>query len=219
MDYLATAHEQCGYAAYIDQYMQFPPSSVQPAFDVPFNQTDATNCDLWDLVYRNAYIPNPCFNVYEISDMCPILSDPLAYPTDVQYQYPGMGGVYFNRSDVKAAMHAPQDVDWLECTGPVFVGDGGQYGLGDLSADPIQKVLPQVIEATNRVLVANGDYDLEIVTNGTLLSIQNMTWNGALGFQTAPSTLIDITLPDLQWQAVYVESGLGGYDGPGQGIM
>lgn len=96
---------------------------------------------------------------------------------------------------------------------------GGPYGNGDTSLDPIQYVLPKVIEATNRVLIANGDYDFELITNGTLLSIQNMTWGGALGFQTAPTTVIDIALPDLQWQAAFEFSGLGGLDGPGQGIM
>jgi carboxypeptidase D len=101
----------------------------------------------------------------------------------------------------------------------VFADRSGPYGNGDRSLDPIQSVLPQVIEATNRVLIANGDFDFEILTNGTLLSIQNMTWNGQLGFQTAPSTPIDIQLPDLQYTAVFDDSGLGGFDGPGQGIM
>ena len=101
----------------------------------------------------------------------------------------------------------------------MFAGDGGPYGNGDSSIDPIQGVLPKVIEATNRVLIANGDYDFEIVTNGTLLSIQNMTWNGILGFQSAPSKPIDIQLPDLQYQPVFTSSGLSGLDGPGQGIM
>jgi carboxypeptidase D len=31
-----------------------------------------------------------------------------------------------------------------------------------------------------------------ILTNGSLLAIQNMTWNGNLGFQSAPSTPINI---------------------------
>jgi hypothetical protein len=30
----------------------------------------------------------------------------------------------FNRTDVKEAMHAPMDVDWAECAGPVFLGEG-----------------------------------------------------------------------------------------------
>jgi carboxypeptidase D len=46
-----------------------------------------------------------------------------------------------------------------------------------------------------------------------------MTWNGQLGFQKPPSTVIDIQLADLQWQDTFVSSGLGGLDGPGQGIM
>jgi carboxypeptidase D len=84
--------------------------------------------------------------------------------------------VYFNRSDVKAALHAPKDSDWAECKGPVFLGGGGSGGPEsevDLSADPAQKVLPQVIEATNRVLIGNGDYDMIIITNGTLLAVSD----------------------------------------------
>jgi len=78
------------------------------------------------------------------------------------YMPEGSPQTYFNRTDVKTAMHAPQSHDWSECQGPVFVG-GDQYysgpeSSGDFSADPIQKVLPQVIEGTNRVLIANGDY-------------------------------------------------------------
>jgi carboxypeptidase D len=81
------------------------------------------------------------------------------------------------------AMHAPPDIDWQECSaGPVFVGDGGPEGVGDLSLDSIQYVLPKVIEATTRVLVSNADFDFSIITSGTLLAIQNMTWGGELGF-------------------------------------
>ena len=91
--------------------------------------------------------------------------------------------------------------------------------LGDTSADPIQYVLPKVIEATNRVLVANGQYDFVIITNGTLLSIQNMTWGGKLGFEEEPSTPVVITLPDLQYEEVFVENGYPfGFEDP-QGTM
>jgi len=117
-------------------------------------------------------------------------------------------------------MHAPEYVNWAECSvNPVIIGKGGpEMGEGDNSADPIQKVLPQVIEATNRVLVSNGDLDMIILTNGTLLAIQNMTWNGKLGFNSAPSKPIDITLPDLEYLAVFAANGIPGWDGP-QGIM
>ena len=137
----------------------------------------------------------------------------LGFPTEVDYTPPG-ATVYFDRSDVKRALHAPANITWSECSNEsVFVGVGGPEGEGDLSANPIEHVLPQVIEGTNRVLIANGDFDMVILTQGTLLSIQNMTWNGKLGFETEPATPINIELPDLQWDPI-----LGGATG-GQGDM
>lgn len=50
--------------------------------------------------------------------------------------------------------------------------------------------------------------DMVIITNGTLLSIQNMTWNGKLGFQAKPSKSFRIDLPDLQYQTVFEANGL-----------
>jgi carboxypeptidase D len=113
------------------------------------------------------------------------------------------------------------DVEWLECAPHhVFaLSEGGPQNEGDFSADPIQYVLPKVIEKTNRVLVSNGDLDYEIITNGTLLAIQNMTWNGAFGFQTKPSLPIDITLPDLMYGEVFIDSGFGNSTDNPQGIM
>jgi carboxypeptidase D len=90
----------------------------------------------------------------------------------------------------------------------------GPEQLGDTSADPIQGVLPKLIEATNRVLIASGHYDMDIITNGMLLSIQNMTWNGALGFQNRPSVPIVVQTPDLLYAQAYSKSGLNGVDGP-----
>jgi carboxypeptidase D len=165
------------------------------------------------MVYEAAYAPNPCFNVYEIGLQCPLLGDVLGFPTDLIYSYAGVP-VYFNRTDVKKAMHAPMDIPWSECKGPVFIGEGGPEDEGDSSANPIQKVLPQVIEATNRVLVANGDLDLEILTNGTLLSIQNMTWHGKLGFQSKPTTPITIKLPDLMYEEIFDVNDFTGFDNP-----
>ena len=217
--YLATLEaldESCGFASFREQYMSFPPNGSQPVLYE--NCTANPDCCTWNSVYDAAYDPNPCFNVFEIGLQCPLLGDVLGYPTDLQLSYPSQP-VYFNRTDVKLAMHAPMDVEWLECApDPVFVGDGGPEGEGDSSADPIQKVLPRVIEATNRVLVANGDLDLEILTNATLLAIQNMTWNGALGFQSEPATPIDIKLPDLQYQSLFSSQGFDGLDAH-QGIM
>lgn len=214
---LEDLHRTCGYASYLDQYFTFPPSGVQPPLF--FNFTEAGKCDVFDAIYTALLANNPCVDLYEIVGQCPLLSDVLGIPTGLVYN--PYNETYFNRTDVKMAMHAPLDVDWMQCTGPVFVGQGGPQNEGDLSPDPIQHVLPQVIEATNRVLVSNADFDMVIITNGTLLAIQNMTWNGALGFQEYPSTPINIAIPDLVYASVFNDTaneGLAGLDGP-QGIM
>ncbi|EXJ80947.1 carboxypeptidase D [Capronia epimyces CBS 606.96] len=212
---LAQRDKQCGYAQFRQDYMHFPPNGTQPPLYL--NTTADPDCDLWDAVYDNAYGVNPCFNVYEPNLQCPLLSDPLGFPSDLIYSYPGLPP-YFNRTDVKKAMHAPLTTDWELCTGPVFVADGGPEGYGDLSPDPLQGVLPRVIEATNRVLISNGALDLEVLTNGTMLAIQNMTWHGKLGFQTAPATPIVIKIPDIQYADVFVSSGFDGLDAY-QGVM
>lgn len=65
---------------------------------------------------------------------------------------------------------------------------------------------------------ANGDLDLEILTNATMLAIQNMTWNGKMGFQSQPSTPIVINLADLEYQATFDVNGFNGLDAH-QGVM
>ena len=212
---LGDLDKTCGFASYREQYMSFPPNGSQPPLYE--NCTAKPECCTWNSMYEAAYGPNPCFNVYEIGLQCPLLGDVLGFPTDLQFSYPSQP-VYFNRSDVKKAMHAP-DIDWAECApNPVFIGDGGPEDEGDLSADPIQKVLPRVIEATNRTLIANGDLDADVLTNATLLAIQNMTWNGALGFQSEPTTPIIITLPDLQYESLFSSQGFDHLDAH-QGVM
>ena len=216
VDDLVSLDQSCGYAAYREKYLQFPPPGIQPP--IFFNFTSEANCDVFDLIDNAALEVNPCFDIYEIVQQCPLLWDVLGFPTQLVYTPEG-ADVYFNRSDVKAALHAPEYVDWAECSvNPVFLGTGGPQGEGDLSADPIQKVLPQVIEATQRVLVSNGDFDMIILTNGTLLAIQNMTWGGELGFQKIPSTPINIETPDLVYPAVFDANKYAGIDGP-QGVV
>jgi carboxypeptidase D len=171
-------HKSCGHRDFFEKYFTFPPPSHQPP------SSRKPTCNVFDRVQWEVRATNRCFNVYEISQRCPKLSDVM------KGRMP-----YFNRPEVKTALHVPQGGTWSECSKKrVFVGPRGRgpQREGDLSADPIQKVLPQVISATNRVLVANGDYDMVIITNGTLLAIQNMTWNGLLGFQQRPVTPINV---------------------------
>lgn len=210
--------KSCGYAALREKYLQFPPPSHQPSGY--FDYDAEANCDVFDDAFEAALMVNPCFNIYHITDACPLAPDVLGFPGSLMYTTPGLG-IYFDRADVKKAMHAP-DITWSECSvGSVFVsptaGPDDEFQQ-DTSLDPIQYVLPKVIEHTNRVLVSNGDLDMVIITEGTLLAIQNMTWNGKLGFQRKPAKAIVITDPDLQYQAVFDANGYNGLDDP-QGTM
>lgn len=217
---LESLDQSCGYADYRAKYMAFPPPSVQPPHYFNYSGAADQACDVFNLINSEAFENNPCFDIYEVNQQCPLLWDVLSFPTELVYNPAGAPTTYFNRTDVKAAMHAP-NIDWSICgENRVFIGppNSGPESEGDLSADPIQHVLPQVIEATNRVLVSNGDLDFIIITNGTLLAIQNMTWNGKLGFQTEPNTPIVITTPDLQYQDTFHANGADGLDGP-QGTM
>jgi carboxypeptidase D len=215
---MQSLHMSCGYQDYIDKYLVFPASGIQPQKHL--NNTADASCDVFIMIFYAALNPNPCFSIYEVNSMCPILWDVLGFPTEVFDTPPG-ASVYFDRADVKAALHAPQNVTWVVCSkSSVFAGTGtgGPEGEGDLSANPIEHVLPRVIEATNRVLIANGDYDMVILTNGTMLAIQNMTWNGKLGFESRPSTPINAKIPDLVYASTFDSNGISGADGP-QGVM
>lgn len=157
---LKDADEKCGYAALREKYLQFPPPGHQPA--KVYKAGKNINCALFDLAYEALLQKNPCFNIYSINEQCPLLWDVLGFPTALTY-LPSGATIYFDRTDVKKAIHAPESVDWSICgEHEVFVSKapGTEPGYHDPAPDPIQHVLPQVIEATNRVLVSNGDLDM-----------------------------------------------------------
>jgi carboxypeptidase D len=71
--------------------------------------------------------------------------------------------VYFNRPDVKRAIHAPQNVQWTECASSnvsVFVDPG------DTSPPSTWEVLPRVMAHGVRVVMASGLLDFVILTEG-----------------------------------------------------
>jgi carboxypeptidase D len=68
--------------------------------------------------------------------------------------------VYFNRSDVKAAIHAPENVSWDECNFPVFVN-----GV-DNSPIVSWEVLPRVMNRGVPVVIVTGLADFIIQSEG-----------------------------------------------------
>ncbi|KAH7305272.1 serine carboxypeptidase [Stachybotrys elegans] len=179
----------CNYSAYLDKYFTFPPPQGPfPVLPDPYD-TDDYACDLFDIFYAAILEVNPCFNIYHITETCPHPYSQLGIVNTGDYSPPG-STIYFNRTDVKKALHAPLDSNWLQCTDINVFGNGNSSSrASDASVGPANSgVLQRVIEFTNNTIIGSGDLDMLLSTNGTLFAIQNMTWNGAQGLSNYPVT-------------------------------
>ncbi|KAI9727808.1 MAG: hypothetical protein M1834_007955 [Cirrosporium novae-zelandiae] len=173
----AELHERadsCGYTDFWNEYLVWPAKGVMP--DPP---EVVSGCDLWDTIYYAITEINPCFNIYNIMTYCPVLWDVLGFPGSFDY-VPEGATIYFNRSDVQSAINAPQ-MEWSECTSIDVFPNGDNSNPSGLS------ILPSVIERANHTIIGHGIADFILIANGTLLMIQNMTWNGVLGFESKPT--------------------------------
>jgi carboxypeptidase D len=184
---LHTKHVSCGYAAYIEKYLQFPPPEGPfPVLTNPLASSNST-CDLLDEIFPAILAVNPCWNYYHITDMCPHLWSVLGIIDPGGYSPPGEV-VYFNRTDVQKAINAPVGTNWMQCTDiNVFGGPSDNQSITDTSVGPAQNgVLAKVIEYTNNTIIGVGNLDAVLPTNGTLMAVQNVTWKGVQGFQEFP---------------------------------
>ena len=116
-------------------------------------------------------------NIDQVATTCPLLWDVLGFPGSIPY-LPAGAQIYFNRTDVQKAINAPM-VPWEECSNGVLTTD--------TSPPSALSVLPSVIERTERTIIGHGLLDFILIYNGTLLAVQNMTWNGSQGFSEPPN--------------------------------
>lgn len=170
--------DACGYTAWMEQALTFPPIGkfVDPTLLI--NTTlipDPNLCAVYEAIVLGAVYVNPCFNMYHVTDYCPFVSNILGWPSQ------GWGPKdFFNRSDVQQALHITPYTDYAVCGNAALGLNAGDSPPSSFTA------LPNVIEKTNNVIVANGLLDFVILSNGTLATLNNMTWNGAQGFQSSP---------------------------------
>jgi carboxypeptidase D len=174
--------KSCGYTDFFNTYTtSFPPPGPIPT---PTNSS-LPGCDLYDDIYNAIYRMNPCFNIYHLVEYCPYLNDELGFPS-----LAGGPNNYFNRSDVQKALHAPFPTNFYECG-----GGPNLFNKSDSSVPSALGPLPSVIERTNNTIIGHGLLDFLLFANGSLITIQNMTWNGAQGFQQAPSRTKNFFVP------------------------
>lgn len=191
MKHIEERNQACGFADFMTKSLVFPPSNgILPTAP----NSSEPDCDTWDQIVTAAAYINPCFNWYHIIDFCPYLWDELGFPSLA----PGPNN-YFNQADVKRALHAPK-VDYEIC------GDDTLFPKGDLSIPSGLGPLPKVIEKTNNVIIGHGLLDYLLLANGSLITIQNMTWNGLQGFQEAPCATNNFYVPYHAGQLEYIEA-------------
>jgi carboxypeptidase D len=157
----------------MDTYLQFPPPGKLPT---PANNSKVEGCALWEDIFNAVFYTNPCFDVYAIATTCPLLWDVLGFPGSFDY-LPAGEQIYFNRTEVQKAINAPIQ-PWTECSNGVLDTD--------TSPQSSWEVIPRLIDALDRTVIVHGELDYILLYNGTLMTIQNMTWGGLQGFQDAP---------------------------------
>ncbi|KAF7523247.1 hypothetical protein G7054_g11821 [Neopestalotiopsis clavispora] len=173
--------ESCGYSKFLGDNLRYPPKGLLPS--PPGGNDPPQGCDIWGDVINAALLINPCFDIYQILTTCPLLWDVMGFPGTDQY-LPEGAQVYFDRPDVKEAINAPQ-VPWSEASPKVIfnTSSGLSYNFENNQFSGLT-VLPSVIERSKRTVIGHGGLDYILMRNGTLLTIQNMTWHGVQGFQT-----------------------------------
>ncbi|KAM7186926.1 Alpha/Beta hydrolase fold [Rhypophila sp. PSN 637] len=176
---------QCGYTDFVTEFLVYPPKNhAHMPHRLPGthrNGTTRKECnDIFEDIFDAILWLNPCFDIYQVATTCPLLWDILGFPGSMPY-LPAGASIYFNRTDVKTAIHAPLDFNWEGCSEQDVFVNGTDRSLPSSFTS-----LPRVIEQTGNVMIAHGALDMVLLANGTLLGIQNMTWSGKIGFQKKP---------------------------------
>ncbi|KAH7311169.1 alpha/beta-hydrolase [Rhizoctonia solani] len=123
------------------------------------------------LLYDAAEDANPCFNIYRITDKCPTPSKNVS--------------LLGSRPDVQSALHFPNFGNWSECVPfdkPVFIGHRDYSEYTETLFPSLLSKLPKGFS------LWHGVEDALLLSEGTKIMIQNLTWGGSQGFSKPPST-------------------------------
>lgn len=165
---IKNASDTCHLTDYYIKNVRFP----QTTHMLPFGKDD--KCEVWDIYTSAAQAVNPEFNIYDIRWQ----DHEHGFADNTYFGDPNQAGDGnpLNRTDVRDYIHAPVDKPFYPCS-PDYV-----YPAGNSNLNPANSILPYVVEKLERTIVATAQYDSIIISNGTFLVLQNMTWAGQLGF-------------------------------------
>src|SRR3569833_3012761 len=187
-DFIINASKTCGYDDFRVLFLSFFVFSAQPVA-LPGKDDKKRylpGCNIAYLVTKAMMELNPAFNIYQVAALPPLPDDDLGFPTQLTY-IPEGAQVYFNRSDVKAAIHAPADVDWSFCSERDVFANANNRSRGDASRGTAYGTISKVIDRTKNFMISHAANDFILLAAQTLLAIQNMTWGGSLGIASMPT--------------------------------
>ncbi|KAF2716119.1 alpha/beta-hydrolase [Polychaeton citri CBS 116435] len=204
----------CNYTDYYDTYLTFPPPEGPfPKLPIPIDEN--IQCNVFYQLQGAAYASNACFDTHYIASTCP---QPWSVIGELEVEPenpPPPHTLYFDRQDVKAAIHAPLNTTWKACVGSkgTFVNE-----MDNSDSPTMNGVLTRVIEFTNNAIIGSGNLDMLLPTNGTLLAIQNMTWNGLQGFQGYPGQSFVVPFGEFDSSVIDGVKGTVGQWGSERGL-
>ncbi|KAI9893341.1 MAG: hypothetical protein M1814_000471 [Vezdaea aestivalis] len=120
-------------------------------------------CATYSIGLDYLYVKFPCFNAYNIDYTC---DDGLDESSFLKY---------LNRPEVKTAIHVTNK-PFATCNYTVL-----QQLIDPYPPPPAYEIIPRILTKIP-VHLYSGERDALLVTLGTELAIQNMTWNGRQGF-------------------------------------
>lgn len=77
LDDLATLDDTCGFSAFREEYLAFPPPGLMPNINELPGRLKPSCIELYDSVYESIQTKNPCFDIYQVAITCPVLWDVL----------------------------------------------------------------------------------------------------------------------------------------------
>jgi len=161
--------KRCGYSEYLHKHLVYPSRGFLPELTLATSPQNPKlvkpQCNI--VTMMNLHLPAG-FQTYNI-----MWRKAFDYALD-----PFL--TYFDMLDVKDAFNISGKRKWRACKRS---SDKSLFPNGDQSPPPALTVLPEVIKRNKRTVLAQGSLDAILFMDGTKLALQNLTWNGATGFQ------------------------------------
>lgn len=134
------------------RYSRLLCSSIQPSTFIGYS--------ILSLFYGMYLVSRECFTYAFCVAHFTVLMNP---PCSGSFENIQLSPLYFDRQDVKEAIHAPTDVSWSECS------NVNVFPNGDSSLPSSFTVLPNVIEKSERTVVAHGLADFILIAEGLVV--------------------------------------------------